>query len=77
MLGGGEEIPPCWGGDRHVGGETQPYWGEERPPCWGETAPCWGARAVRRTARGGGTECRHLNAATTLRAVEPATRPQG
>lgn len=35
MLGGGEEIPPCWGGDRHVGGETQPYWGEERPPCWG------------------------------------------
>lgn len=68
MLGG--ERPPCWGG---MGGENTAMLGG-RPPCWG-------TRAARRAARGGGGggegECRHLNAATALRAAEPAARPRG
>lgn len=55
--------------------------GGENTAMLGGRPPCWGTRAARRAARGGGGggegECRHLNAATALRAAEPAARPRG
>lgn len=68
MLGGGN--------GRHVGGG----WGGKTPPCWGGGRHVGGRGppAAPPEAGGGGEgECRHLNAATALRAAEPAARPRG
>lgn len=61
---------------RHVGGG----WGGKTPPCWGGGRHVGGRgppAALPEAGGGGEGECRHLNAATALRAAEPAARPRG